>query len=133
MTKQLDIFSERTRRDEMQEQFDEFDKAHPQVYRLFKRFTLELIGRGFKHHSAHIVMSRVRWESPMGADGKADFKVNNNHAAFYSRKFMAEHPEYAGFFRTREQVSKKHEATGREPLGPGDYPTYPKPPRQIAP
>jgi hypothetical protein len=34
-----------------------------------------------------------------------DFKINNNHRAYYARLWMREHPQYDGFFRTRRVVA----------------------------
>lgn len=89
--------------------FYEFDAAHPDVWQLFERFTLDLIRRGFGHYSSDAVLHRVRWETSAGAGSDEDaFKINNNWTAYYARKFDEQHPEYAGFFRMRR--SKADEA-----------------------
>lgn len=107
-----------TRFVEMQDEVQAFHKAHPAVWELFVRFTLE----------------RIRWESDVATDeGGSTFKLNNNYRAFYARRFMRMYPEWSGFFRTREQPSKQHRSSGMPPLGPDHYPTYPQGARQIAP
>jgi hypothetical protein len=86
-----------------------YHAVHPRVYSLFKRFTLEVIDRGFENYSADAIMHRVRWETAITTQpqpGKRlnpdePFKVNNNYVAHYARMFMAEFPRYDGFFRTR--------------------------------
>lgn len=95
-----DLFTYRSRSVSIAEsRFAEFDAQHPEVWTLFERFTLDLIRRGFEHHSADAVLHRVRWETDAGdAEG---LKINNNYAAYYGRKFHRLHPRYAGFFRTR--------------------------------
>lgn len=85
---------------DLQERFWKFHLDNPQVYILFEKFTLQLIARGFKHYSADAVMHRVRWETSVETTGDL-WKINNDHTAYYSRRFMANHPEYSGFFRTR--------------------------------
>lgn len=84
-----------------------FHEANPGVYRLFCRFTREAIERGRRHFSVCMVIERIRWET-MIVTADADFKINNNHRAYYARLWMREHPEHDGFFRTRRVV-----ATGR--------------------
>jgi hypothetical protein len=79
----------------------EFHLANPQVYELFKRFTFEALRSGRKNYSAYAIFERIRWHSEIETQGD-DFKLNNNHRPYYARLFMYEHPEYDGFFRTRE-------------------------------
>jgi hypothetical protein len=94
VTKQFDLFDRREAR------FAEFDAANPDVWRLFERFTLELIRRGFEHYSSDAVLHRVRWETAVSAkDGT--FKIDNNWTPYFARKFHSHYPQYAGFFRTR--------------------------------
>jgi hypothetical protein len=33
------------------------------------------------------------------------YKISNNYIAFYSRKFMAEHPRYMNLFKTKEMLN----------------------------
>jgi hypothetical protein len=76
----------------------------PLAWRLFQRFSLELIERGFAHYSSDAVLHRVRWETAVTIDDGSCFKVNNNVTPLYARHFHEQHPAHAGFFRTR--VSK---------------------------
>lgn len=123
-----------TRFVEMQDEVQAFHKAHPAVWELFVRFTLERIKAGFLHYSVNAIFERIRWESDVATDeGGSTFKLNNNYRAFYARRFMRMYPEWSGFFRTREQPSKQHRSSGMPPLGPDHYPTYPQGARQIAP
>ena len=34
----------------------------------------------------------------MGGDGTTQFKINNNYAPYYSRRFMKMYPQHDGFF-----------------------------------
>lgn len=112
----------RTRYDEMREQCIEFDRQHPEVWRWFCRLTFDLIARGFKHYAVNSVFERIRWElDKVGGDGKAQFKLNNNYRPFYARRFMRLYPEHDGFFRTREQSSRRNDPTAMRELGPGDF------------
>lgn len=112
----------KTRNEEMREQCEAFHKEHPEVWDLFVRFTFEMIDRGFKNYSAqHGIFARIRWEIDAGGNGTSEFKINNNHSAFYARRFMKVYPEHDGFFRLRRQVSNDSDATKLPELTPSDY------------
>lgn len=87
--------------DSYEKQFRIFHASNPQVYKMFKRFSLEAIEAGKKHLSAWLIINRMRWETEIVTQGDA-FKINNNYIAYYSRMFMEEFPIYKGFFRTRD-------------------------------
>lgn len=111
-----------SRWEEMRAEAIAFHVAHPEVWRLMVRFSFELIGRGFKKAGIGLVMERIRWETATpDVDIETQFKINNNHHAFYSRAFMRKYPEHDGFFRTRRQKSHDQPATGLPPLGPKDF------------
>lgn len=113
---------ERSRFDEMQEQVTEYHNKYPKVWELFAKFTFDRIGRGFKHYSAKAVFEQIRWETDQAnVDPEKQFKVGNNYHSFYARRFMRMYPEHDGFFRTREQTSKRDRPIGMRELGPGDY------------
>lgn len=125
---------ELTRYEQMRQAAQQFHCDHPEVWDLFVRFTFELIHRGFEHYSARAVFHRIRWETAeaRGVDSN-EFKIGNNHSPFYARRFMRMYPEYGpseddegnriqGFFRIREQISKRKDAINGSELGPDDYP-----------
>ena len=117
----------KTRQEEMAEQCQAFHDEHPEVWRLFVKFTNNVIAAGFKNYSANAVFERIRWEKDVVgtrpfktmsgdvsfAEGsvRKPFKLNNNYRAYYARRFHKMYPQYDGFFRTREQKSKKETAT----------------------
>ena len=112
----------KTRLDEMNEQAIAFHHENPQVAKLFVKFTMEMIERGFKHYSVTGIFERIRWETDVADDhGRSTFKVNNNYKAWYGRRFMEVYPQYDGFFRTRERISEHKPATHLPELGPQDY------------
>lgn len=119
-----------SRRDQLHDQCAAFHKAHPEVWAMFERFTLERISRGFQHYSARAIWHRIRWEmaKPDYQPGE-EFKLNNNHTPFYARRFHRLHPKHADFFHTRRQISDDDDAVGLPALGPDDFPPAPpKPP-----
>tara|TARA_B100000085_G_C18514453_1_gene501052 strand:+ start:699 stop:1046 length:348 start_codon:yes stop_codon:yes gene_type:complete len=110
----------KTRSEEMREQAERFHKQHPEIWDQFVRFTRQIISRGFANYSVNAVFHRVRWEQDMGGDGTTQFKINNNYAPYYSRRFMKMYPQHDGFFRTRKLTSEEKPATHLPELGP-DY------------
>ena len=113
----------RTRRDELEQAAREFHAENPEVWRLFVRFTLEAVGRGFSTYSVAAIFERIRWETDEAdAEGRSTFKLNNNHRASYARWLMETYPQCRGFFRLREQTSKNQVAIDLPELTPGDFP-----------
>lgn len=82
------------------EQFEAFDEAHADVWRLFEKLTFQLIRAGREHSSADLVLHRIRWDYATSTSGDAP-KINNNYSAAYARKFAAAHPEHKEFFARR--------------------------------
>ena len=100
MGEQLPLFGKH--RGSILERFNAFDEANPSVWSMFVRFAFELIRCGRERYSADALLHRIRWEVAVNTVGD-DFKVNNDFAALYARKFREQYPEHAGFFETRER------------------------------
>lgn len=76
-------------------------RDNPDIYKLFCRFTWELIGAGRTHVGAKAIAERIRYESLLsGNDG---YTCNNSYVAFMARRFMQENPQHDGIFETRER------------------------------
>ena len=86
----------------MAHNFQDFDAAHPEIWVLFRNATFQVMERGFRNYGAKSILERIRWHTSI-EQGRRDFKVNNNFAPFYARKFHDSYPEFSGFFRTRTQ------------------------------
>ena len=87
----------------LKNRFLAFHSQNPQVYEEFDRITQKLIQRGWRHYSADGVGHIIRWERRISIEGTHQFKMNNNHMAFYARMWLEDNPRYAGFFRLRCQ------------------------------
>ncbi len=85
----------------IQECFERFDAAHPDVYVLFRRFALQLLRAGRRRYSADAILHRVRWHYATSSGGGEDFKINNNFVSRYARKLIRKRPEFRDFFETR--------------------------------
>lgn len=78
-----------------------YDRKHPQVWGEFRRLTFQLIRRGFKHYGAKAILEAMRFHTAIQT-GESP-KLNNNHTAYYARKFMRRYPAHDGFFEIRER------------------------------
>lgn len=89
------------------DQFLDYHRENPQVWKGFEKITLELISRGKRGYSAIQIMGIIRYNSDIsGNDG---FKANNNYSPFFSRCFVFKYPQHQDFFEFRELKSKKYE------------------------
>lgn len=75
---------------------------HPEIWIEFARLTLSLIANGRTHYGAKAIMEVVRFNTSIRGSG--EFKVNNNHTAFYARVWCLTYPEYETFFETRDRA-----------------------------
>ena len=87
----------------------EFHDENPHVWDMFERFTFDAIAAGKRNSSAWLIINRIRWETEIVTRGSA-FKISNDHIAHYARHFHEQHPEFAGFFRTRPLKSERRAA-----------------------
>jgi hypothetical protein len=93
--------------DALKQRWWEYHRENPKVYELFEKFTLDVIGRGHKNYSANAVFERIRWHTDVEVEEEGEFKLSNNHRAYYARYFHWKHPEFDGFFRTKKVEGDK--------------------------
>lgn len=84
------------------DKFNQYHRDNPQVYELFKRFTFMAIKRGHNRLSAWMIANRIRWETSIETFSVDEYKISNDYIALYARMFMHDHPQYDGFFKTKE-------------------------------
>ena len=85
----------------IQERFEAFHAAHPDVYALFRRFAGELRAAGRTRFGAKALAERIRWHYATTSGGGPDFKLNNNFVSRYARLLAADDPAFEGFFERR--------------------------------
>lgn len=91
-----------TEPDTIQQRFEAFDAAHPEVWHLFKRFADELRRAGRRHGSADQIIQRIRWETSVNPEHDGGFKIDDRFSSRYARKLMDEYEWFRGFFHTRK-------------------------------
>lgn len=100
MTAQLVIDFD-PRDDRLDRDFAAFHKANPHVTDALVRLTREATARGVRRVGIKRLFEVLRWEHDLATDG-GDFRLNNNLTSRYARAIMADHPDLAGVFETRE-------------------------------
>src|SRR5215471_4772733 len=105
MSDQMEMF-DKSRADQIFERFIKFFKANPHVWKLFQRFTFQLIDAGFKHHGAGAVFERMRWHVSIETKNEDGLKLSNDFRAYYARLFHVAFPDHEGFFRNRKRRSE---------------------------
>lgn len=81
--------------------FRQYHDRHPEVWRYLVRLVGQLQRRGRDRYGIAALWERLRWHFSIER-GEEEFKLNNNHKAYYARLLMARYPQYAGFFQTRQ-------------------------------
>lgn len=86
----------------LQAEFEKFDRENPHVWTYFVRFAFQAISHGRKRLSVALIIERIRWEVYITTTSDTDdFKINNNHRAYYARKWKRRYPDYTTFFAIR--------------------------------
>lgn len=88
----------------IQERFEAFHAANPWVYRAFERLTADALEHGHARVGIGMFTEVIRWQYGRRTEGEP-FKINNTHRSRYVRLLIANHPEWAGVFETRELKS----------------------------
>lgn len=91
------------RRGSIQEQFEEFHRLNPHVYRLLRRMAREYRDAGNRHCGMKALWETLRFNSGVQTRGNG-YKLDNNFTSRYARLLMEQEPDLAGFFETRETV-----------------------------
>lgn len=78
---------------------EEFAHENPHVEVELVRMGRLLKSRGIRRVGMMMLINAIRWLG-MATSGK-DYKMNNNHAAYYSRSIMRKYYDLNGFFTTR--------------------------------
>lgn len=95
------ITPERVEGESIQQRFEAFHASNPWVYQAFCQITDDWIARGKGRIGIGMLTEILRWQYGRQTRGD-DFKINNNFRSRYVRLMVAEHPEYAEVFQTRE-------------------------------
>lgn len=76
--------------------FQQYDQEHPEIYEVYKNVAEEFIKKGAIKMGSKRIIEEIRWHKLVKTN--EFFKVSNNYTAYYARKFVNDHPHYAGIF-----------------------------------
>jgi hypothetical protein len=85
----------------LQTAFEKFHGDNPAIYEHFCKFTQEVLDAGYPVVPAAMLLHRIRWESMIAVDTDQPYKLNQNFATYYARKYMVDHPHLGEVFKTR--------------------------------
>lgn len=102
---QLDIFEQAPDTDAeltLSEAFEKFHTDNPHFYDALVELARRYIGRtGRSIVGMQRLIEVARFDMDLTTESEDEFKVNNNHAAFYSRLIMLQEPDLAGVIPIR--------------------------------
>ena len=81
-------------------QFLEYHERNPHVYERFEDLAKEYLNKRRSTLSIALLTERIRWEENISTNEK-DYKLSNNHRAYYARMFMENNPNYGNCFITK--------------------------------
>lgn len=81
--------------------FQQYDQSNKHIYELYKAIAIELAKQGRKYIGSKQIFEIMRFDYQFLSNGD-QYKVNNNFASMYSRKFVLEHPQYGSLFRFKQ-------------------------------
>ena len=81
------------------ERFKLHDQEHPQIWKAFVKYTLQVADRR-EYFSAKAIFHRMRWDTAIG-ETDTEYKISDGWISHYARKFMSEYPQYDNFFKTK--------------------------------
>jgi len=94
---------ERTAGLTIQQKFEAFDAANPQVGQLLTSMARSMKSRGRTRIGIGMLYEVLRWNYYLNnSDPNSDFKLSNNYRSRYARKIMETHKDMDGFITTRE-------------------------------
>lgn len=103
MTGQLLIDFDKVRAHTIQERFEAFHHANPQVYAELVKLARRAKRQGQQRIGIELLFAVVRWRRIMATrDESSSFKLNDHYTSRYARLIMEQERDLDGFFATRE-------------------------------
>jgi hypothetical protein len=77
----------------------DYHRENPHIYRYVDQYAHEAIHAGYHKFAIATIWERIRWEIRIKARDE-NFKLPNNHRAYYARLWLKNNPAYPKFFET---------------------------------
>jgi hypothetical protein len=89
-------------RDTIQERFNAFHAANPQVFEYLVKLTQEKFVRGRERAGLKALWEQIRWNIAVGnIQVIGEYQLNNDFTSHYVRMLVAQYPAYRGLFEQR--------------------------------
>lgn len=89
-------------RDTIQERFNAFHAANPQVFEHLVKLTQEKFVRGRERAGLKALWEQLRWSIAVGnIQIMGDYQLNNDFTSRYTRLLVEMYPAYRGLFEQR--------------------------------
>lgn len=86
----------------LEREFEAFHAANPHVYATLVTLARRWVAAGNRHLGIATLFEVARYDRGLQTNrAEGDFKLNNNHRAFYARLIMQRERDLAGLFETR--------------------------------
>lgn len=92
----------------IQERFEAFHRANPQVYAALRGLALQMLGNGVRQYGIKGLFEILRWQFALQTKGEP-FKLCNDYTSRYARLLVNLNPELDGFFEFRSLREVCHE------------------------
>lgn len=86
----------------LDEMFAEFHANNPEVYDELVALARQWRERGYRRVGIKTLWEVLRWNRALAGVGDDRWKLNNSYTSRYARLVMANEPDLAGIFETRE-------------------------------
>lgn len=80
--------------------FRRHHEENPHVYAKLREYALQARGAGRTRLGIAVIFERLRWHAAIETTDE-EYKLNNNHRAYYARLLMANEPDLRGMFELR--------------------------------
>ncbi len=77
--------------------FQQYHQSNPHLYELYKMIAIKLIRQGRRKIGSKYIFEHMRYDFTFRSENDP-FKINNNFAPMYARKFILENPQYGHLF-----------------------------------
>ena len=84
----------------IEERFELFHRANPQVYEALRELSMRLAATGRRTFGMKALFEALRFSYALQTSGES-YKINNSYTPFYARLLMRNEPQLAGFFNLR--------------------------------
>jgi len=92
----------------------EWHTANPHVWDRFVRMADEARAHRPGERTGHwLIIGKLRWEHWFTTTGP-EFKLSNDHTAFYARAYMASRADRRGFFKIKRMIGEDWSDTCRK-------------------